>query len=260
MSTQLFDVETQTAPAAPLVPGEPEAFMSVIARAATDPSVDVEKMQKLWEIYKNIVAWNAERAFNSAFSELQAKLPVITEHGKIEVNDKVRSEYARFEDINDVLKPLLAEHGFGLMFKVKAEKDTVTVIPILLHKDGYREVGEPMELGADTSGSKNSVQSMGSSTSYAKRYALIPFLNITTRGEDDDGYEGGAHLINETQEANIQALLDETKYPKDKLLKWVSTKVKRQLTALNQIPQSQYADVMSGLEKKRNAPPEKGGK
>lgn len=251
MSTQLFDVEQQTAAAVPLIPSEPEAFMSVIARAATDPGVDVEKMQKLWEIYKSIVAWNAERAFNSAFSELQSKLPVITEHGKIEVNGQIRSEYARFEDINDVLKPLLAEHGFGLMFKVKADKETVTAIPILLHKDGYREVGEPMQLGADTSGSKNSVQSMGSSTSYAKRYALIPFLNITTRGEDDDGYSGAVKVIDENQQANIQALLDETNYPKEKLLKWISSRVKRQLTALNQIPDSQYRDAIAGLEKKR---------
>lgn len=242
------------------MPPDVAAFINVIERASANPEFDADKLEKLLAMYERIMDRNAERAFNMAFAEMQARLPVITEHGKIEVNGVVRSEYAHFEDINDVLKPLLSEYGFGLMFKVKAAKDTVSVTPMLIHKDGYREVGESMELGADTSGSKNSVQAMGSSTSYAKRYTLIPFLNITTRGEDDDGYAGGARLIDENQQANIQALLDETKYPKDKLLKWVSTKVKRQLTALNQIPESQYRDVIAGLEKKRNAPPERGGK
>lgn len=242
------------------IPSDVAAFINVIERASANPDFDANKLEKLLTMYERIMDRNSQRAFNVSFAEMQAKLPVITEHGKIEYNGKVISEYAEFEDINDAIKPILYEHGFGLMFKVKGANGMVAVTPILIHREGHREEGEPLELGADTSGAKNSVQAMGSSTSYAKRYVVIPFLNITTRGEDDDGYAGGAKLITERQEADIQALLDETKYPKDKLLKWVSSKVKRQLTALNQIPESQYADVIAGLEKKRNAPPEKGGK
>lgn len=251
MSTALFETENKSTEA-PLVPNEAQAFMSVIARAATDPNVDVSKMEKLWEIYKNMVAWHAEKSFNSAFAEMQTKLPVITEHGKIEYNDKVISEYAEFEDINDAIKPILAEHGFGLMFKVRGAEGTVAVTPILIHREGYREVGEPLELGADTSGAKNSVQAMGSSTSYAKRYTIIPFLNITTRGEDDDGQAGGAKTITEDQQATLQALIEEVKQDKDKFFKFVTNKARRQVKALKDIPISLYSELVASLEKKRS--------
>lgn len=249
MSTAIAEVETAS------------GVMAVIERAALNPDIDVQKMQALFELQERIMARKAEMSFNAAFAEMQSEMPVVIERGRIEDRDgKVRSTFAFFEDINDEIKPILQRHGFAIMFKTKTAKDTAIVTPILIHKDGYREVGDPVELGADTSGSKNSVQSVGSSLSYAKRYGLLAMLNITTRGEDDDGLAGGAKLISESQEANIQALLDETKFPKDKLLKWLSTKVKRQLTTLSQIPESQYADTIAGLEKKRNPSSEKGGK
>lgn len=229
------------------------AFINVIERASLNPDFDADKLERMLAMYERIMDRNAQMSFNRAFAEMQARLPVITEHGKIEVNGVVRSDYARFEDINDVLKPILAEHGFGLMFKVRGAKDAVSITPILIHKDGHRENGEPLELGADTSGSKNSVQAMGSSTSYGKRYTLIPFLNITTRGEDDDGQAGGAKTITEAQAAEIQKLLVEVKFDRAKLLKYVSSKARREIKTLAEIPESQYADVIAGLNKKRGA-------
>lgn len=235
------------------MPTDAAAFINVIERASANPEFDANKLEKLLTMYERIMDRNSQRAFNIAFAEMQAKLPVITEYGKIEVNGVVRSEYGRFEDINDVLKPILAEHGFGLMFKVKGAGDTVAVTPILIHKEGHREEGEPMELGADTSGSKNSVQAMGSSTSYAKRYALIPFLNITTRGEDDDGQAGGARTINEDQEATLQALIDEVKQDKAKFFTYASSKARRQIKKLGEIPLNLYPELLKSLEKKRGA-------
>lgn len=235
------------------MPNDIAAFINVIERASANPDFDANKLEKLLSMYERIMDRNSQRAFNVAFAEMQAKLPVITEHGKIEYNGKVISEYARFEDINDVLKPILAEHGFGLMFKVRAARDTVAVTPILIHKEGHREEGEPMELGADTSGSKNGVQAMGSSTSYGKRYAVIPFLNITTRGEDDDGHTGGAKAISEDQQATLQALIEEVKQDKGKFFTYASSKAKRQIKTLSEIPASLYPELVKSLEKKRSA-------
>lgn len=232
-----------------LMPPDVAAFMNVIERASENPQFDADKLEKLLSMYERIMDRNAQRAFNIAFAEMQIKLPVITEHGKIEYKEKVISEYAEFEDINDAIKPILHEHGFGLMFKVKGADGKVAVTPILIHRDGHREEGEPLELGADTSGAKNSVQAMGSSTSYAKRYVVIPFLNITTRGEDDDGNAGGAKLITESQAADLKALLDETKVTKERVLKYATSKAKRKIETLDQIPASIFADVVAAVRK-----------
>lgn len=252
MSTPLLEAVDRPNGQMP-VPSDVAAFMNVIERASANPEFDANKLEKLLTMYERIMDRNAQRAFNVAFADMQAKLPVITAHGKIEYNGKVISEYAEFEDINDAIKPILHEHGFGLMFKVKGADGSVAVTPILIHREGHREEGEPLELGADTSGGKNSVQAMGSSTSYGKRYAVIPFLNITTRGEDDDGQAGGAKLITEGEQATLKALMEEVKQDRAKFFTYASSKARRQIKSLAEIPASLYAELVKSLEKKRSA-------
>ena len=71
-----------------------------------------------------------------------------------------------------------------------------------------------MLLPLDTSGSKNAVQAVGSSTSYGKRYTASALLNLTSRlpdDRDDDGRAAGASAtITDEQRAELQALIDET--------------------------------------------------
>lgn len=253
MSTpSLLEVER---PSAALIPvADPNVFMNVIERAATDPNVNVEKMEKLWEMYKNIVQWQAEKSFNAAFAQMQAQMPVITERGEIkDGNGKVRSQYAFFEDINDVVKPLLQEYGFAVMFKTEdADLETVRVVGILMHKDGHRE-SCPLPLPADNSGSKNSVQARGSSISYAKRYILIDLLNITTRGEDDDGQAGGAKTITEDQVLELQKVIADNNLDQKAFLTYM------RVSNLTLIPAAKFEEAKTALAKKINAG-KKGGK
>lgn len=166
-------------------------YMALIKSAASDPAVDVGKLEKLLDMQQRIITHHAEVAFNDAFAEMQGEMPVITKYGEIKVQGTVRSTYAKFEDINEAVKPILQKHGFSIMFKSKTEPKTATVTGILMHNMGHREETE-MLLEADTSGSKNTVQSIGSSISYAKRYILCGLLNITTTDEDDDGQAAGS--------------------------------------------------------------------
>lgn len=224
------------------------AFINVIERASANPQFDADKLERLLAMYERVMARNAEMAFNAAFAQMQSEMPVITENGQIKVGNEVRSRYALFEDINDAIKPILQKHGFAIMFKTKTAKDSASVVPILMHKDGHRELGEAVELGADTSGSKNSVQSIGSSVSYAKRYGLLALLNITTRGEDDDGFAGGAKLITESQVVDLRAVMEEHKTDASRVLKYATSKAKRQIKTLEEIPAHIYADVLTAVK------------
>lgn len=254
MSTALFDNPPSERNDSGLMASiDPSAFMTVIARAASDPAVDVSKIEKLWEVYRNIVQWHAERSFNAAFAEMQAQLPVITERGEIRDGaGKLRSQYAFFEDINETVKPILQAHGFSVMFKTDDSiPDRVRIIGILKHKDGHREEA-PWSLPPDTSGSKSAIQASGSSSSFAKRYILIGLLNITTRGEDDDGQAGGVKFITEDQAATLQALIEETKANKPNFLTYMGTKAKRQIKTLGEIPESLMSEAVAALNKKRS--------
>ena len=182
---------------------EAAAFVQVIERAASNKDVDVEKLQKLLDMQERIMAKNAEMAFNSAMAEMQAELPIITERGEIRVSGVLRSKYARFEDINEAVKPILQKHGFAMTFKT----DTTTVCKvtgILVHRAGHREQTD-MTLPYDVSGSKNNVQAIGSSVSYGKRYVMEALLNLTSRGEDDDGKKTSGPVPDADGKAKLEA-------------------------------------------------------
>jgi len=169
------------------------AYLKVIQDASANPNIDVAKLEKLLDMQERVIKHHAEVAFSRDFARMQGQMPIITEQGEIKVNGQVRSKYALFEDINEEIRPVLREHGFSVFFKITSEPKSVKVQGILMHEDGHREMTEMM-LEADESGSKNTVQSIGSSVSYAKRYVLCALLNITSRGEDDDGNAGGSTI------------------------------------------------------------------
>lgn len=171
---------------------EPSAAATIhmIAKAAADPTVDVAKLDRLLQMHERLLTKQAEVAFYAALSEMQQELPSIEERGQIKDNQgNVRSTYALWEDVNDTIKPILNKHGFALSFRIEDTDTKVKVTGVLSHKAGHREQTS-LSLPSDTSGSKNSVQAVGSSVSYGKRYTAGALLNLTSHGEDDDGQGG----------------------------------------------------------------------
>lgn len=225
---------------------EPTNMLAVIERASANPAVDTEKMRALLDMQKEIVRYKAEMAFNADFAAMQSDLPVIAKTGEIKVNNVVRSKYALFEEMNEIVKPILQRHGFAVLYKTNSQKGEVTVSGTLMHREGHREMTE-LTLEADTSGSKNSVQSIGSSLQYAKRYIMASLLNLTTAGEDDDGARAATKFVSETQVADLQAMIDEVKADKQKFLRYMKVE------SLEKIPTAAYQKAVAALEAKRKA-------
>jgi hypothetical protein len=181
-----IEVSKQKTPAPAPALSESGAIIQVIERAAMNPNVDIDKMERLLQMQERIMERNARAAYAAAFAEMQPDLPEIPEHGKGHNN----ASYALWEDINDLIKPVLAKHGFGISFKPGRDGPNITVTAILTHREGHSEEAS-MILPIDSSGSKNAVQAVGSSTSYGKRYTASALLNLTSRHEDDDGKRSG---------------------------------------------------------------------
>lgn len=165
-------------------------LLEVIARAARDPSVDIDKMERLIAMQERVQARDAEIAFSQAFSDMQPELPGITKGNQIVHKGQVISEYAEWADISKVITPIMAAHGFSLSFKPQHKGGVVSVTGILRHRLGHKDEST-LDLPADASGAKNAVQAIGSTISYGKRYVGCPLLNIVTEGEDDDGATSG---------------------------------------------------------------------
>lgn len=187
MSTAIILPEERRTGVSTTRPQADTSLLAVISRAAADPSCDIDKMERLMAMHERMQARDAEAEFNTSMAAMQSDIPSIAERGAITVNGQVRSNYATFEDINDVIKPIMQSHGFAITFKVENVPGGMNVTGILMHRAGHRE-STSMFIPLDTSGSKNAVQAVGSSTSYGKRYVMTALLNLTTRGEDDDGH------------------------------------------------------------------------
>ncbi len=186
----VVDLETKPAgeslaPARSLAPSADAIVM--FERLATDPNVDVTKLERLIEMQERILRHQAKAEFDAAFSEMQGELPVIDERGAIMVDSKVRSNYAKYEDIQAAIRPVLQRHGFAIRHRNEAMPDgRLRIVGVLSHRGGHSEQDEFI-CPADKSGGKADIQAIGSTRSYGMRYTTISLLNIETRGVDDDG-------------------------------------------------------------------------
>lgn len=163
--------------------------LMLVMEAAKNPEVDAAKMQTLVDLQMKMLDYSKKEEFNKSKIAAIMEMPSISKGGAIK-NGKgqVQSRYSKFEDINRVVKPILASHNLAITFDVdQGQNNMLTVTPILSHTNGHSERGGSMPLAIDQSGSKNATQGAGSSSSYGKRHTMKAMLNIIEDGEDNDG-------------------------------------------------------------------------
>jgi hypothetical protein len=172
-------------------------FQGVVEKVMSNPEFNVEKMGKLFDFQDKVMRRNAEMAYDAALAEMQNELPMIQKKG-IGHNTK----YARIEDIDVKVRPILSKHGFSIKFEVEQEDKAVKVIGYLRHREGHKESAE-LILPLDTTGSKGPAQQVGSTVTYGRRYVIMMLLNIATTEDDLDALEDApinADKVNELKE------------------------------------------------------------
>lgn len=222
----------------PQAVAEVGGIASLIERVATNPNTSIDTLERLLNMQERVETKRSEAAFNGALADMQPELPAIVERGAIKNNaGKAQSTYALWEDINETIKPILARHGFALTFRVDRPDGMVCITGVLSHRDGH-STQTTISLPVDSSGSKNGVQAIGSSTSYGQRYTAKLLLNLTSRGEDDDGQSGGmgAAAMKAVTDINMADTLDQLRAWKDQnfegVAKIVSEQERREIVAL----------------------------
>lgn len=193
----------------------PGALLSAIVSLAKDPGVDVAKLEALLGMQERMEARQADREFANAFGRLSADLPRVKKNGTIDLGvDKQTGQrrgqlpFAKWEDIDAVIRPLMVREGFTLSFDSlprTADGGGLIVTGKLMHRDGHVRTAS-MPLALDTGPGRNNLQAMGSTLSYGKRYCAEMLLNIVREGEDDDGKLGGTKFITPEQVSELADL------------------------------------------------------
>lgn len=166
------------------------ALIALIATAAQDQSIDVAKLQQLVELRERILAKEAEIAFNVAMNEAQGEMTPILKDAK---NPHAGNRYATLEQVDKEIRPIYSKHGFCLTFNtatpasVGAVHVTCEVRHSAGHKKEYYLEGDLDVSGSQGKSNKTSIQGLGSSVSYLRRYLTLMIFNLTLTNEDNDG-------------------------------------------------------------------------
>lgn len=169
-----------------------DPYLELYERLAKDSSVDVAKFEKVLDLKRGIEADRAKAAFFADFAAMQAKLPTISKRGEIlNRNGQVQSKFAQYEDIQAAVKPILREFRFSVSHSQTPDSTKEMVIVTYLVHEGGHILSSTFKADADTSGSKNAVQGLGSVSQYGKRYNLVALLDLEISGRDDDAQTAG---------------------------------------------------------------------
>lgn len=170
-------IMTEEAQAQSLAPMNPMQLLTV----AVEKGLDVQQLEKLMDLDERYKAQQAKREFQVALSGFQSEAPAIK---KLKSGHNIK--YAPLEDILAQVKGLLAKWGLSYRWEQKQDESGITVTTIITHVDGHSE-SLSMTSGADSSGSKNAIQGIGSAVTYLRRYGLTGALGIVVADEDSDG-------------------------------------------------------------------------
>ncbi len=259
---QVINKNTQVAPVS-----SADAMLSIIERAASNPQMDIVKMQALMDMRSQEIARAdkqqqeelariAKKEFNADYVVMSNKLPVVI---KNRFNNHTTSKYASHDDISKVIKPILADHGFGLTCDVIAQsKESLTVEAILIHRGGHEKsikIIFPIDnVGMKGEKNKTDIQGIASSLTYAKRVTICTLLDIST-GDDKDGNsaENEPSYITPAETADIEKQIAELKIDKVEFLKYMGVE------SLDKIEFRFKAKALASLNKKRKTLSEAAG-
>lgn len=167
----------------------PTSLLAAIARAAAEPSTDMDKMERLFAMHQVMVKQQAETDFNAAMSRAQAKIVPIATNA---LNTHTNSRYAKLAAINREIVPLYTAEGLSISFD-SADAPTPNkqrIIAIVSHSGGHTRQYH-IDLALDSAGAKGNVnktevQATGSTNAYARRYLVLMIFNVSTE-DDNDG-------------------------------------------------------------------------
>lgn len=197
--------------------------MNMIDRAVAS-GASIEMIEKLMGLQERWQANQARRAFDNAIAEAKAAIPVITKNRTVDFETKNNSRTTyKHEDLAEISRtvtPVLATHGLSYRFRVTSNvNEPVTVTCIISHRDGHFEE-TTLSAGRDDSGSKNSIQAIGSTLTYLQRMTLKAALGLAAAADDDGRAAGASHAdtINKDQAGELLAMIESTNADKAKFL------------------------------------------
>lgn len=221
--------------------GSPVAVMEL----ALNKDMDIDKLTKILDLQERWEKNEAKKAYTQAMADFKkTPLKIIKDkHVSFQTSKgKTQYDHASLGNVTATINSALAEHGLSASWKTEQEKG-ITVTCTITHKLGYSE-SNTLSSTADTTGTKNNIQALGSTITYLQRYTLLALTGLATHDQDDDGKTSEVKYITKKQVSEITDMINSTESDEAVLLKWAKAE------SIEQIPASFYGKIISSLKAK----------
>jgi hypothetical protein len=235
--------DTKLAVAAPQGEVEPITPMRML-QLAVEQGADLDKLSKLMDLQERWETNQAAKAFQRAKAEFAANPPAVIKTMAANFGGgKAAYKFAELGELTPILGPALAEFGLSFGWSYDQTDDKITVACTLSHVDGGN-TSVKLSGNADTSGSKNDIQAIGSTITYLERYTLLGVLGLSAKGQDDDG-QTKVEKINAEQKQELTGLLQ--KLPHEATGRFLRA---AGVSSLDELPFVRFQAAKTSLEKK----------
>ncbi len=244
---------------AQIQPDEPQRPSAVarttpadLVRIAVEQNADLDKIAKLMDLQDRWEAKQARNDFVQAMAAFKGEPLEILKNKRVNfTSQKGTTDYkhAELSDVCDVIVPALARHGLSHRWDVKQEDGKIVVTCVLTHAGGHSE-SLTLASEADQSGNKNSIQAIGSASTYLSRYTLLLITGLSTKSvqQDDDGKGvGRVTSISEGELETLNSLLEEVGADRAAFLEYLG------VDDLKNLPAPNYRLAALALQGKRKA-------
>lgn len=225
-------------------------ILAVIARAAADPNVDVDKLERLLAMQERVLAREAAQAFTVAMKAAQEEAEPIKRNKK---NASTNSSYTDLEKLSKELDPISHRHGFTLSFGSgeSSLKDHYRVTCDVAHIAGHEKLyflDVPVDMtGIKGNQNKTATHGFGSALSYGRRYLKLLIFDVATT--DDDGQAAGrGKTVDDAQLASLQNLASGVGADLQRFCEYFG------VPSLAAIPVSRFDEATAALQAKAKKP------
>lgn len=176
---------------------EPQALTPMeLMQLALTKGTDIGQLEKLMLLQEKWEAREAKKSYHSAMNAFKADPPEILKNHKVAFG-QTSYDHATLDHVCRQVTQGLSKHDISHRWKVEQKEGVIRVTCVLTHSMGHSEE-TTLESIPDNSGSKNSIQAIGSTVTYLERYSLLAATGLAASGQDNDGQ--GAQKFDKLQE------------------------------------------------------------
>jgi len=211
---------------------------------------DLSQLAQLMELQEKWEAKQAKANFNHARQKFMDEVKTVVKN-----KEGFGYFFASLDNIAKTIKPVLDKCNLYYSWDTDFVDGIVHVTCVISHVDGH-EQRTKLAGGPDTSGKKNSIQAIGSTTSYLQRYTLVSALGLVISDQDsdlnvDDDGDGGQKVVpikknkNVIDKEQVEEILELIAKTKADTIKFCNH---HKISSVAEMPAEQFEDCKTSLK------------